>query len=99
MDISELLAPALRQYRHNSEDGFVCGYDQKEIRKIVSKLKSDLDEADRRAGAAEREKVRLKESAQARRDWLRRAKEEAGYHDSVSFDTVWDETLKLAKGR
>ena len=39
----------------------------------------------------------LRDSESARSDWLRKAKKEAGYHDSVSFDIVWSETLEKAK--
>ena len=33
----------------------------------------------------------------ARREWLRKAKQEAGYEDAVSFDVVWAETLAKAQ--
>jgi hypothetical protein len=64
--------------------------------KLIKRLKKDLAEADRRAGAAERENAGLRDTINRNRDWLARAKKEAGYRDSVSFDVVWAETLKLA---
>lgn len=65
---------------------------------VEQTLASDLAEADRRAGAAERENARLRNEASARSAWLSKAKREAGYPDSVSFDVVWAETLAKAAG-
>lgn len=62
------------------------------------KLSVELAEADRRAGAAERKAASLQKSYVARQDWLRKAKEEAGYDSSVSFDIVWRDTLKKSLG-
>lgn len=62
-----------------------------------SQLREALAEADRRAGAAEREKEQYRESNIARSDWLWRAKREAGYDSNVSFDIVWAETLAKAR--
>jgi len=59
---------------------------------------ADLDEADRRAGAAEQENARLRSEAAARSAWLSQAKREAGYPDSASFDVVWAEMLAKASG-
>lgn len=44
----------------------------------------------------------LRDAAQRREEWLRRAKSQAGYSNNVSFDVVWDAALaalteKLAK--
>ena len=38
--MSDLLQPALRQYRHNNSDEFVFGYDLKETDKIVAQLEA-----------------------------------------------------------
>jgi hypothetical protein len=57
------------------------------------KLKKDLDEADRRAGAAERNNEWLRDIASRRDDWLRQAKKDAGFHDNISFDVVWEKAL------
>lgn len=42
--MSELLIPALRQYRHNNGDGFVFGYDKSETDRTVSALIKERDE-------------------------------------------------------
>lgn len=60
-------------------------------------LQKDLAEADRRAGAAERENEQLRKTIQASRDWIEEAKDEAGYSRNVSFDVVWEETLAKAR--
>lgn len=57
---------------------------------------AERDEADRRAGAAEREAERDREDARARSAWLHQAKGQAGYSTNVSFDKVWAETLEKA---
>ena len=62
----------------------------------IAAAEAERDEADRRAGAAEREMERLKESARRRNGWLSRAKQERGYDDTVSFDVVWKETCDKA---
>jgi hypothetical protein len=41
-EAKELLLPALRQYKHNNGDGFVCGYDCEEVGSIVSKLLASM---------------------------------------------------------
>lgn len=38
----------------------------------------------------------LKDSQRRRNEWLHKAKEEAGYDQYVSFDTVWADILKKA---
>ena len=58
------------------------------------KLELERDEADRRAGAAERHLAQAQNSIEARVGWLRRAKRDAGYDDSISFDVVWNDALK-----
>jgi len=60
----------------------------------VGRITKERDEADCRAGAAEREMVGLKEDAFQRQNWLRKAKREAGYADSISFDVVWKDMLE-----
>lgn len=56
---------------------------------------ADVNEADRRAGAAEREMSHLKDAAAARATWLSKAKRDAGVSDNVSFDVVWTQALPL----
>lgn len=60
---------------------------------------AERDEADRRAGAAERRNEQLREDAFRRSQWLRKAKEEAGYDDDVSFDVVWRDALAAIHAR
>lgn len=57
----------------------------------------DRDEADRRAGAAERLAAPTEEKYASLVAWRDRQKAEAGYDRSVSFDTVWAETLEKAR--
>lgn len=63
----------------------------------IESLKQERDEADRRAGAAERKLKRYAESEFLRETWTDKAKEQWGVHRNVSFDDVWEEALK-AKG-
>jgi chromosome segregation ATPase len=63
----------------------------------IERLTKERDEADRRAGASERRIADLQDTVIRRNDWLHKAKVEAGYHDNVSFDVVWNETLAKAK--
>ncbi|GAB3763656.1 hypothetical protein GCM10028796_17550 [Ramlibacter monticola] len=60
-------------------------------------MRAERDEADRRAGAAERELDSLREAAAARTRWLDKAKDAAGYDRNVSFDVVWADTLAAFK--
>jgi hypothetical protein len=62
-------------------------------------LLAELDEADRRAGAAERQNEYLQDSQSRRTQWLDKAKNDAGYHRNVSFDDVWREALTALKAR
>lgn len=76
-----------------------------EVRQLIGELRylrtamqarsRELDEADRRAGAAERNAERLKEDAAARAVWLAKAKRDAGFSDATSFDVVWAQALPL----
>lgn len=61
----------------------------------VERLRAERDEADRRAGAAEREKESLAEACHARQSWLDKAKDQWGVDRNVSFDVVWAEALAL----
>lgn len=64
---------------------------------VLAQIKQDLDEADLRAGKAERMLANERESAQARASWLIQAKADAGYNPNVSFDEVWTEALAALK--
>jgi hypothetical protein len=65
----------------------------------VRALLAERDEADRRAGAAERRCADLSDAAIKRASWLRKAKAQAGYSDRTSFDVVWSETLAKASSK
>lgn len=60
-------------------------------------LAGERDQADRRAGASEREKAAMEERERRANAWLLGAKEAAGYDSNVSFDRVWEETLVKAR--
>lgn len=60
----------------------------------LSELLVERDEADRRAGAAERRIEALEDAAFRRAKWLLQAKLDAGYPEEVSFDVVWDAALR-----
>lgn len=62
----------------------------------VEEMKKIIDEADRRAGAAERQLAHLKDGAAKRERWKNDAKRQRGYEEGVSFDRVWEATCKLA---
>lgn len=55
-----------------------------------------IDQQDQMIGKLTRENERLEESQRKRREWLDRAKKEAGYDRSVSFDIVWKQVLEKA---
>lgn len=67
----------------------------------IQRLTEERDEADRRAGAAERtlgaELEDLRDTARKRAEWLRKAKKRAGYEDHVSFDKVFADLLIIAE--
>lgn len=69
----------------------------KEVRLVIEGLKKEIDEADRRAGCAERQLSYVQDSTNRRKEWLRKAKQEWGVSENVSFDVVWEEALKLKK--
>ena len=76
-------------------DAFSMRADLVETRDKIAKLTSDLAEADRRAGAAERMLESEKDTTFRRRQWTREAKEAWGTDDRESFDKVWEEALGL----
>jgi len=68
-----------------------------ELRRLHSAneaLQATLNEADRRAGAAERELASKEDATQRQASWIRKAKAAAGYDNNISFDVVWDDALK-----
>lgn len=58
----------------------------------------ELAEADRRAGAAERELAKAREDIDRFTSVRSKMKREAGYDDNVSFDLVWADVLAKSKG-
>jgi hypothetical protein len=58
--------------------------------KLLGKMFEQLDEADRRAGAADRMYDEAMNDAERREKWLDDAKDRAGYHRVTPFDTVFD---------
>ncbi|MGF3028048.1 hypothetical protein ACQVP2_35330 [Methylobacterium aquaticum] len=69
-----------------------------DLRALLARVEAERDEADRRAGAAERRIARLEEDARKEERWLEDAKRARGYDIGVSFDTVWVETCAKADG-
>jgi len=65
--------------------------------KTIDDAKKVIAEQDRMIGELIRERDWLKDSERKREEWLRKAKQEAGYHNNISFDIVWEETLNKAK--
>lgn len=58
-------------------------------------LQAQLDEADRRAGAAERRLYRANETIAAHDESRRQMKEQAGFDDRTSFDVVWAKVMDV----
>jgi len=62
----------------------------------IEDLKKQLDEADRRAGCAERMLSHERESRTKRNRCIADRKAEWGFGDRDSFDVVWEHVSKLA---
>jgi|AntRauTorcE11897_2_1112592.scaffolds.fasta_scaffold15541_5 hypothetical protein len=58
---------------------------------------ADLAMAFRELGALRRQNAALKDTIEAQRQWTATAKEQAGYDQNVSFDTVFDDLLSFYK--
>jgi hypothetical protein len=56
-------------------------------------VRAEREEADRRAGAAERSAAALHEDSQRFEQTRRRMKEQWGVHNNVSFDIVWQQAM------
>lgn len=54
----------------------------------------DSRQDDSLLGRLTRRVAYLEDGQMKHNDWLRKAKKEAGYHDSISFDVVWSDALK-----
>ena len=98
MDI-EYYRERLKQGKFPSETWIVMHDLFKEHDRLTAinrSLEGERDEADRRAGAAERLASSSSETIQAFRACRDKQKESAGYQRNVSFDIVWAETLAKA---
>ena len=82
-----------------SEDSRAIESDRKieELQAQVAKMASELAEADRRAGAAERMLASAKEGIYRLETCRREYKRDWGVEDRVSFDDVWEEALALKR--
>lgn len=70
-----------------------AGRELKRLHAENLRLRAERDEADRRAGAAERSAAAFHEDNQRFEQVRRRMKEQWGVHDNVSFDVVWQQAL------
>lgn len=74
----------------------------KEAKDLISELMLVFEEElkeivqwqDAKIGALERSNFYLEDSEQRRQEWLRKAKNDAGFDNMESFDKVWAEALK-----
>ena len=62
---------------------------------LIRKLAAERNEADRRAGASERELASVRSDLDTMRRVREKMKEQWGAHRNTSFDVVWDEALTL----
>lgn len=58
---------------------------------------AELAEAFRELGALRRKNAMLQQAVDAQREWTANAKEQAGYDQNVSFDTVFENLLDFYK--
>jgi hypothetical protein len=56
-----------------------------------------IKQQDEIIGSLTRRLAWSEDSVSKRKQWLREAKEQAGYHDSISFDDVWKEVLEKSQ--
>jgi len=91
-DTTDIVARIVQAIRE-AEDRGTANVDRAKL----AKVEAERDEADRRAGAAERRKVDLEVAEIRHRQWLDDAKRAAGYHPNVSFDVVWADALAALK--
>lgn len=98
-DVTVDMLTQLAEMLAQAKDGVApvtCGYSPSFVLMQASaarQLIAERDDADRRAGAAERRAAHLAENLAAKQEWERRAKKQAGYPDQVSFDEVWKDAL------
>ena len=92
VDVNDVLT-RIADIRNGSASPDMATLEKAEL--AIKALIAERDEADRRAGAAERQREYSQESNNARANWLHRAKRQWGVDDNVSFDVVWAEALRL----
>jgi hypothetical protein len=75
--------------------GFIKCLANEKQRKIpsIAAAKKIIREQNEEIGRLVQENSLLERASYARKQWTRRAKEDAGYPDSVSFDHVWVDAL------
>lgn len=65
----------------------------------LSKARKIIKQQDEIIGRLTRENEQLKDSQRRRSEWLRSAKQEAGFALGESFDTVWNIALNALKNQ
>ncbi len=103
-EIAEAISRLRKAYilgRVNADnENYLCPITLRDVRiaaDALEALAAERDEADRRAGAAERLLESLQDDARNRNSWLWKAKKDAGYDQNISFDVVWSEALAALK--
>ncbi len=69
-----------------------------DVEVLISRLQAEVNDADRRAGRAERENQCLRESLEKQNCWILQAKKDAGFDANVPFDIVWSQVLSASRG-
>ena len=65
----KILYNAVRQYRHNKDDGFIGGYDREETNKAVEKLESEIHDMQLELNRAQSELQHYKQLLKDQRDF------------------------------
>lgn len=71
----------------------------RDINTMLAGLRAERDEADRRAGAAERRLACEEDTNRKRRQWNDEQKRARGYSTNDTFDKVWHDVCALADGK
>lgn len=66
------------------------------VQLAIAEITVERDDADRRAGAAERKLEDVQDTLARQNQWRDAQKRSRGYDTNVSFDVVWGDTCKLA---
>jgi len=70
----------------------------RDINTMLAGLRAERDEADRRAGSAERRLAFEEDTNRKRRQWNDEQKRARGYSTNDTFDKVWHDVCALADG-